>query len=134
MDISDILERAAERLMDDESLRSNLDDEQATLALNRALSWLENQVGRVKANAVVADPEQDIAQAVNALRAVNRMMGETPLSDLPAALDNALPLTGALPRLLANEPIPAKVTLLRGALNRFRVLWRRATARGQPKS
>ena len=39
MDISTLLERTAERLMEDESLRSHLDDQQANVVLNRALSW-----------------------------------------------------------------------------------------------
>jgi len=129
MDISDILERAAERLMEDESLRSNLNDEQATLVLNRALKWLEMQLVESEVLSAVSDSEQKVAQAVKAMRSVNARMKSAPSPDLFKVLQEALPLGSISPAQVDNPAPVQKASVIRGALDRFRTLWRRAMHR-----
>ncbi len=128
MDIQDMLARAAERLMEDESLRSRLDDQQAHLVLNRALKWLESRLAHQARLGAAPDVDQEIARAVAAMRAVNQSLGSPNAPSLSALLDRHLPLGEA------GETAPAaaqNMSLVRRAASRLRSLWRRAV--GKPK-
>lgn len=129
MDIQTVLERAAERLAEDESLRSNLDDQQASAALQHALRWLEKRLGELEATASLAEAEQEIARATRALRTLNTRLDSRQLPDVQHSLAHLLPLSGALPGEQPDEVIiQRKTSLIRRALDQLRAIWRRSIA------
>lgn len=128
MEIQDILEHAGERLMEDESLRSHLDDRQASLVLNRALAWLENCLKREMRDRATPDVNREVARVVDAMRAINHALDSPDAPPLAALLDEYLPL--------AERTQPAAIvqnmSLVRRAAARLRLLLRRAL--GRPKT
>lgn len=128
--MQDILARAAEQMSADESLRSNLDDEQASAALNRALSWLERRLSQAAAE---LNAEQEVAYAANALRAVNARQRLPQPPALQAILDEMLPLSGSgLPQVGRADAVN-KMPLLQRMVSRLRSIWRRAGVRDASK-
>lgn len=128
MEIQDILERASERLMEDESLRSHLDDQQASLVLNRALAWLESCLRRGVRAQAAPDVNREIARAANAIRAINQALDSPDAPPLATLLDEHLPLAGQAQQATAVQ----NMSLVRRAAARLRLLWRRAL--GRPKT
>jgi hypothetical protein len=125
-----MLQRAAERLSEDESLRSNLDDQQASAVLQHALSLLENrlnQSGVITASAAGPSLEQELAHITKAMRAVNDAMGSSHPPALPEALEKLLPLAGTVQA--AGAPSAQNTSLVQRAARRLRAIWRRAVAR-----
>lgn len=125
-----MLQRAAERLSEDESLRSNLDDQQATAMLKQALSLLENRLNQpelVTASAVGPSLEQEINRVAKAMRAVNDAMGSSNPPALPEALEKLLPLAGTVQT--ESAPPVQNLSLLQRAARRLRSIWKRAVAR-----
>jgi Tfp pilus assembly protein PilE len=120
MDIQSILERIDEQLFEDESLRSNLDDAQAQMVFKRAQKLLERRLQNTAASS-----EQEVAQILSAVRAVNQQMraGQTSLADV---LDNMLPLVE--PGTVKNVPAAQKMPLIKRLVTRLRSIWRRSTA------
>lgn len=124
MEIRDILERAGERLMEDESLRSHLDDRQASLVLNRALAWLESGLRRHMRAQAAPDVNREIARAADAIRAINQALDLPDAPPLAALLDEHLPLEQAA--------AAQNMSLVRRTASRLRLLLRRAL--GRPKT
>ncbi len=128
MEIPDILASAAERLTEDESLRSNLDDKQASALLNHTLRWLENRLKQA-ADAAAVNPEQEIAQAVQAMHSINVTMKSPQPPVLQEMLEKMMPLTASAVAAarVADTATQQKASILRRMVGRLRSIWRRAT-------
>lgn len=128
MEISAILASAAERLAEDESLRSNLDDKQAKALLDHTLRWLENRLKQA-ADAAAVNPEQEIAQAIQAMRSINMTMKSPQPPMLQETLEKIMPLaaTAAAAARTADRATQQKASILRRVMGKLRSIWRRAT-------
>lgn len=97
-----IIQSAAENLMEDERLRSNLTDGEAKIVLDWALAWLTKQINAAKDVARASETCQNeltrvrlIAKAANAMA---KQRGNLKRADVLKTLDAALPAAQALPR------------------------------------
>ena len=93
-----IAERASENLYEDESLRSNLTDEQAEIVLRWASDWIAERAAAAKDEAAAA---QTVARELTRVRAVIKGLNNLaagPVPPLPGAVDALGPaLTGSTP-------------------------------------
>ncbi len=127
--LKDILERAAERLAEDESLHSNMDDQQASAALKHALNWLESRLGQLDPAALLSDSENEMSRVVQAMRAANAATKSGGAPALQEALEKALPLAGRLSSTPASAAPAPNAPLIRRVARRLRMIWQRAMAR-----
>lgn len=89
-----ILQGVAEQLMEDERLRSNLDDDQAKIVLDWALAWMGAQINAAPdAPAAEQIARAELARVRDALRAVNALARAKPaaMPKILAALREAQP-------------------------------------------
>ena len=89
-----ILQGVAEQLMEDERLRSNLDDVQAKIVLDWAIAWMGAQVNAAAdAPAAAQIAGAELARVRDALRAVNASAKEerAAMPKILAALRDAKP-------------------------------------------
>ena len=99
--ISRIAERAAERLYEDETLRSNLTDSEAETVLNWASEWLSAQVSAAQDEATAQRIAQAKGQLVRAVvSALNSLAKKGPFTDKQgmAVLEPVLKQDPSLPR------------------------------------
>ncbi|MBN1890376.1 MAG: hypothetical protein JW850_20450 [Thermoflexales bacterium] len=93
-----ITQRAAEQLVENESLRSNLTDDEANTLLDWAIEWLESQVEKSPDEAAARQVAQaEVKRLRPAMQDINRQLaaGKTPTVGLPATLSAAQALSGA---------------------------------------
>ncbi len=93
-----VVQRAAEQLVENEGLRSNLTDDEANTLLDWAIEWLESQVEKSPDEAAARQAAQaEVGRLRPALQEINRQLaaGKTPTVGLPAAMSVAQALPGA---------------------------------------
>jgi hypothetical protein len=92
-----VVQGAAERLVEDEALRSNLTDDEMNVLINWAIEWLEGRVDKAADEAAARQAAQaEIKRLRPAMQEINHQLaaGETPDVD---ALPSAEAVPGALP-------------------------------------
>jgi transposase-like protein len=109
-----IVQRAAEQLMENERLRSNLTDDEANTLLDWAIEWLESQVDKSPDEATARQAAQaEVARLRPAMQEINRQLaaGKTPSVGLPAAMSlaQALPCASRDRQSLIKSLIAQKV-------------------------
>jgi transposase-like protein len=91
-----IVQRAAEQLMENERLRSNLTDDEANTLLDWAIEWLESQVDKSPDEVTARQAAQaEVARLRPAMQEINRQLAEGKRST--AGLPAAMSLAQALP-------------------------------------
>ena len=87
-----VVQGAADRLLEDEALRSNLTDDEAKMLIHWAIEWLESRVDPARDQATARRAAQaEMGRLRPALQEINRRLaaGETPeagvMSDLASA-------------------------------------------------
>ena len=95
-----IVQSAAERLLEDEVLRSNLTDDEANVLINWAIEWLEGHVATSRDEAAARQAAQaEIGRLRPALREINRRLaaGEAPDAGMSPGLPSASAVATASP-------------------------------------
>ena len=96
----DIVQSAAEQLLEDEELRSNLTDDEANIMINWAIKWLQGQVDQAQGEAAASQAAQaELARLRPALQDINRQLagGKTPAAGAPFGLSLSRAVKGAPP-------------------------------------
>jgi hypothetical protein len=103
MKFDKILQRISEQLYDDEKLRSNLTDDEATLVFDWATHWIEEQAGLAKDEASAKQlAQRALAQAREAIGALNTLAsrsGSVRLAEAVATLEPLLKIDQKTPRV-----------------------------------
>jgi len=82
-----IVQSAAERLMEDERLRANLTDDEASLLVNWAIEWLEGRVAKARSEAAARQIVQsEMARLRQAMQKINDLLVPGNIPSLPDAL------------------------------------------------
>ena len=87
-----VVQGAAERLLEDEALRSNLTDDEMNVLINWAIEWLEGRVDKASDEAAARQVAQaEIKRLRPALQEINHRLaaGETPDVDVLSSLSSA---------------------------------------------
>ena len=108
-----VVQGAAERLVEDEALRSNLTDDEMNILINWAIEWLEGRVDKASDEAAARQAAQaEIKRLRPALQEINHRLaaGETPevgawsgLSSASAALSASPDRKTLIRRLIAQK-------------------------------
>jgi hypothetical protein len=86
-----VIQRAAEKLMEDERLRSNLTDDEANLLLNWAIEWVKRRVSAAPDEATACQTAQaEIARLRPAMAKINDLLA----GDKTPSLVNAIQILG----------------------------------------
>jgi hypothetical protein len=95
-----VVQGAAEKLLEDERLRANLDDEEANLLVNWAIEWLEGSVTKARDEATARQIAQKEATRLRpAMQKINDTLSESKTSSPSAgAVSFGLSAPGAAPR------------------------------------
>lgn len=100
-----LVQSAAEKLIEDERLRSNLTDEEANLLVDWAIRWLEDRLARVRDEATA----RQIAQAeVTRLRPAMSKINDSLAGGKMPALSAALQTLGLTRSRAATNPLDRK--------------------------
>ena len=116
-----VIQSAAERLLEDEVLRSNLTDDEANVLFNWAIEWLEGRVSQSRDEAAARQAAQvEMARLRPALREINRQLaaGETP--DVDTLLSHPSSATALATALAA---APDRKTLIRSLITQKIEAW-----------
>ena len=74
-----VAQGAAERLLEDEGLRSNLTDDEANILINWGIEWLEGRVAQASSEAVARQTTQEeTARLRPAMQQINDMLKSRP--------------------------------------------------------
>jgi hypothetical protein len=95
-----VVQGAAERLLEDEGLRSNLTDDEANILTNWAIEWLEGRVGKASNQAMARQAAQaEMERLRPALQEINNRLaaGETPDASVSSRLSSSEAVPGASP-------------------------------------
>lgn len=88
-----VIANAAETLLGDEHLRSNLDDAEAKLVLDWAVSWLERQIGAARNEAEARQiSTRELGRVRKALAVFNDLAKRQGSPDLASAVAAVAPL------------------------------------------
>jgi hypothetical protein len=105
-----VVQGAAERLLEDEGLRSNLTDDEANILINWAIEWLESRVDPARDQAAARQAAQaEIGRLRPALQEINRRLAASETPDAGVSL--SLPSSGA-----AMSASPDRKTLIRSLI------------------
>jgi hypothetical protein len=97
-----VVQGAAERLLEDEGLRSNLTDDEADILINWALEWLEGHVDKARDQAAARQAAQaEIGRLRPALREINHRLAASETPD--AGVSSGLPSSAAVPNVLPDR-------------------------------
>jgi len=115
-----VIQRAAEKLYEDERLRSNLTDSEAKVVLDWATGWINERVSAARDEASAKQIAQGelgrVRQTVSAMNALAAKPGTLRLADAIATLDAALSAKQAYTR----EEVFALITALTSAAWKLR--------------
>jgi hypothetical protein len=95
-----VVQGAAERLVEDEALRSSLTDDEMNVLINWAIEWLEGRVDKASDEAAARQAAQaEIKRLRPALQEINHQLaaGETPDVGVLSSLSPAQAVPGASP-------------------------------------
>jgi hypothetical protein len=115
MPFKKIMRRAAESLYEDERLRSNLTDREATVVLGWAARWIEEQVGLAKDEMSASQVAQrTLARVRPVIVAINTLAArsEVRLSEAVAALEPVLNIGQPVPRAQVFELLTVLATTM----------------------
>ena len=109
-----VVQGAAERLLEDEVLRSNLTDDEANVLINWAIEWLEGRVAQSRDQAAARQAAQiEIGRLRPALREINRRLaaGEAPDAGMPLGVPSSIAAQSVSPdrKALIHSLIAQKV-------------------------
>ncbi len=97
-----IVQSAAESLLEDERLRSNLTDAEAKIVLDWALGWLTKQIDaapdEARAHAIRQGELARVRTIASAVNAMAKRRARLKRADVLKSLSAALPAAQALPR------------------------------------
>ncbi len=115
-----VIRPIAEKMYEDESLRSNLTDSETKIVLDWALAWITERVNTARDEAAAKQIAQSemtrVRPVVSAINASAKKPGTLKLADVVAALD--APLSGG--KALTREEVFALVTGLTSAAWKMR--------------
>ncbi len=95
-----VVQGAAERLLEDEALRSNLTDDEAKTLIHWAIEWLQSRVEPARDQATARQAAQaEMKRLRPALQEINRRLaaGETPEAGVMSGLSSVGAALGASP-------------------------------------
>jgi hypothetical protein len=96
------VQSAAERLLEDEVLRSNLTDDEANVLINWAIEWLEGRVAESHDEAAARQAAQiEIGRLRPALQEINNRLAASETPD--AGVSSGLPSSAAVPNVLPDR-------------------------------
>ena len=102
MDLETVVQRAVEKLYDDEHLRSNLSDDEAKVVLGWAEGWLTAQISvaddETRARQIAQNEWVRVRQAVSTMSALAEQPGALRLSQALAAFEPQMQVASILPR------------------------------------
>ncbi|MEW5719474.1 MAG: hypothetical protein AB1817_12650 [Chloroflexota bacterium] len=98
-----ILQSVSEQLYGDEKLRSNLTDDEASVVLNWASRWIEEQIsaatGEANAKQIALRAFAQAREAVSAINALASRSGAVRIAEAVAALEPLLQIDQKTPRV-----------------------------------
>ncbi len=116
-----LVQSAAEKLIEDERLRSNLTDEEANLLVDWAIRWLEDRLARVRDEATA----RQIAQAeVTRLRPAMYKINDSLAGGKMPTLSAAIQALGLPRSRTATNPLD-RMGLIRALTTRLAEAWRK---------
>ena len=116
-----VIQGAAERLMEDERLRTNLTDEEAKQLMDWALAWLEARVFKAPNEAMARQIAQtEMTRLQPAMSTINDLLGG---GKMPA-LTNAIRALGLPSTKTATNPLDRK-GLIRALTTQLAESWRK---------
>lgn len=115
-----VVQSTAEKLLEDERLRTNLDDEEADLLVNWAIEWLEGRISSAHDESAARQiAQKEFKRLRPAMQKINDALAE---SALPVSSDAAVsfgqPALGAAP----GTP-PDRKALVRGLIAQLAHAW-----------
>jgi hypothetical protein len=117
-----VIQSAAEKLMEDERLRANLTDDEANILVNWALEWLEGCVTKARDEAAA----RQAAQAeISRLRPAMQKISDLLVSDKAPALPAAVKALGLSPSGPAASKALDRKALIRSLTAQLAEEWRK---------
>ncbi len=114
-----VVQSAAEKLMEDEQLRSNLTDDEANILVNWAIEWLEGRVTKARDEATARQMAQaEITRLRPAMQKINGLLAE----DKTPAVALALKALELAPVTVASASLDRKA-LVRSLTTQLTLAW-----------
>jgi hypothetical protein len=116
-----IIQGAAEKLMEDERLRANLTDDEANILVNWAIEWLEGRVAKASNEAVA---RQAVQAEVTRLRPAMQKISDLLVGDQAPALPAAAKAIGLPSPKVAASKMLNRQALIRSLTAQLAEAWR----------
>jgi hypothetical protein len=117
-----IVQGAAEKLMEDERLRANLTDDEANVLINWAIEWLEGHMAKASNEAAA---RQAVQAEVNRLRPAMQKINDLLVGDQVPVWSAAIKALGLSPAQTAAGKALDRIALIRSLTEQLTQAWRK---------